>query len=128
LRGDAHRPGKDRGPLCEQCGDTGMRLVRGPVHLACLGFEVAIEDFRHCQCAEQMTAFVAKRNDRTLLQRSAVITGRQRDRQRPRRAIAERGVLDDARVVTLALKTVDGRVGATAEEREIGRCRLGNTQ
>ena len=70
LRGDAHRPGDNRRSLREQRGDTGMRLVRGSVHLACLGFEVAIEDFRHCQRAEQMTAVVAKRDDGTFLQRA----------------------------------------------------------
>ena len=57
-----------------------------------------------------------------------MLTGRERDRQRPHRSIAELGVLDNALVVAASLEAVERRVGSAAQEPEVCGRSLRDTQ
>ena len=107
LRGNANRAGDNGRSLREQGRDAGVGLVGGPVHLARLGLEVAIVDLGHGERPEQVTAVIAQRDDRALLERTRLASGGEGDRQCPRRSITERRVLDDAFVVAACLETVE---------------------
>ncbi len=107
LRCDANRAGDDGGSLREQCGDTGMRLVGGPVHLTCLSFEIAIEDLCYGERSEEMTALVAQGDDSALMQRTRLVARGKRDGQRPGCSIDERCTLDHTFVVAASLEPTE---------------------
>ena len=124
LRSDANRAGDNRRSLREKRGDARMGLVRGPIDLAGLGLEVSIVDLGHGERPEQVAFVVMQGDHGALAQRASAVTDRQGDGKRPRRAVAELRVLDDALIVAAALKPADRRVCATAEQPEVGRGRL----
>ena len=118
---DADRAGDRRAALREQRGDAGVRGVVGPVHLASLRIEIALEDLLDGDGAENTIALVAKRDDRALTRELAGVAGGKGDREGPRGAVAQLGAADDALVVGAAEEPLHRRIGAAAEQREIGR-------